>query len=139
MNAEGTVAEVLAGAARFAVVCGERDEVLATVGDAVGSMMGYFTELIERRRHEPGDDTVSHLVAAGVGAIFRAPFAGALFAATHDLRQQPGGAVWARIGFHCLLAVPQHLRGMPGQLRARIELAPARTGEGQVDPHLGGP
>lgn len=41
---------------------------LATVGDAVGSMMGYFTELIERRRSEPGDDTVSHLVAAGVGA-----------------------------------------------------------------------
>lgn len=41
---------------------------LATVGDAVGSMMGYFTELIERRRREPGDDTVSHLVAAGVGA-----------------------------------------------------------------------
>ena len=31
-------------------------------------MMGYFTELIERRRREPGDDTVSHLVAAGVGA-----------------------------------------------------------------------
>jgi cytochrome P450 len=31
-------------------------------------MMGYFTELIERRRREPGDDTISHLVAAGVGA-----------------------------------------------------------------------
>ena len=41
---------------------------LATVGDAVGSMMGYFTELIDRRRRDPGDDTVSHLVAAGVGA-----------------------------------------------------------------------
>ena len=41
---------------------------LETVGDAVGSMMAYFTELIERRRHEPGDDTISHLVAAGVGA-----------------------------------------------------------------------
>ena len=40
----------------------------ATVGDAVGSMMAYFTELIERRRREPGDDTISHLVAAGVGA-----------------------------------------------------------------------
>jgi hypothetical protein len=32
------------------------------------SMMGYFAELIERRRRDPGDDTVSHLVAAGVGA-----------------------------------------------------------------------
>ncbi|MFZ0834257.1 MAG: cytochrome P450 [Mycobacterium sp.] len=41
---------------------------LASVGDAVGSMMAYFTELIERRRREPADDTVSHLVAAGVGA-----------------------------------------------------------------------
>jgi len=41
---------------------------LASVGDAVGSMMAYFTDLIERRRREPGDDTVSHLVAAGVGA-----------------------------------------------------------------------
>jgi cytochrome P450 len=41
---------------------------LETVGDAVGSMMAYFTELIERRRHELEDDTISHLVAAGVGA-----------------------------------------------------------------------
>ena len=41
---------------------------LETVGDAVGSMMAYFTQLIERRRTEPEDDTISHLVAAGVGA-----------------------------------------------------------------------
>src|SRR6201997_3103100 len=41
---------------------------LATVGDAVGSMMAYFTRLIERRRTQPEDDTISHLVAAGVGA-----------------------------------------------------------------------
>jgi cytochrome P450 family 130 len=41
---------------------------LDTVGDAVGSMMAYFTGLIERRRTEPEDDTISHLVAAGVGA-----------------------------------------------------------------------
>jgi cytochrome P450 len=41
---------------------------MATVGDAVGSMMAYFTELIELRRREPQDDTISHLVAAGVGA-----------------------------------------------------------------------
>jgi cytochrome P450 family 130 len=40
---------------------------VATAGDAVGSMMAYFTELIERRRLEPEDDTVSHLVAAGMG------------------------------------------------------------------------
>ncbi len=35
---------------------------------AVGQMMEYFTELIGRRRVEPGDDTVSHLIAGGMGA-----------------------------------------------------------------------
>jgi len=37
---------------------------MGTAGEAVASMMGYFSELIERRRREPGDDTISHLVAA---------------------------------------------------------------------------
>ncbi|MEH3133855.1 MAG: cytochrome P450 [Mycolicibacterium neoaurum] len=41
---------------------------LESLGDALGAMMAYFTELIEKRRAEPADDTVSHLVAAGVGA-----------------------------------------------------------------------
>ncbi|UXA12121.1 cytochrome P450 [Mycobacterium sp. SMC-8] len=41
---------------------------LETVGDALGEMMAYFTALIERRRTDPEDDTVSHLVAAGVGS-----------------------------------------------------------------------
>ena len=41
---------------------------LDTLGDALGEMMAYFTALIERRRVEPEDDTVSHLVAAGMGA-----------------------------------------------------------------------
>ncbi|WP_029115984.1 cytochrome P450 [Mycobacterium sp. URHB0044] len=41
---------------------------LENLGDKLGEMMAYFTALIERRRHEPADDTVSHLVAAGVGA-----------------------------------------------------------------------
>jgi hypothetical protein len=41
---------------------------LGTLGDALGGMMEYFTALIERRRVEPEDDTVSHLVAAGMGA-----------------------------------------------------------------------
>ena len=38
--------------------------------DATTGMLGYFSELIERRRREPRHDrdTVSHLVAAGVGA-----------------------------------------------------------------------
>ncbi|MGH9136250.1 MAG: cytochrome P450 [Acidimicrobiales bacterium] len=33
-------------------------------GDAVADLLGYFSALIERRRAEPGDDTISHLVAA---------------------------------------------------------------------------
>lgn len=33
-------------------------------GQAVADLMGYFAELIERRRVEPGDDTISHLIAA---------------------------------------------------------------------------
>src|SRR6185436_14522683 len=33
-----------------------------------GEMMAYFTALIERRRTAPEDDTVSHLVSAGIGA-----------------------------------------------------------------------
>src|SRR3984957_6567897 len=41
---------------------------LAAGGDGVGAVMAYFTELIKRRRTEPEDDTISHLVAAGVGA-----------------------------------------------------------------------
>jgi cytochrome P450 len=43
-------------------------EAAVSAGEAVASMMAYFTQLIERRRREPEDDTVSHLVAAGVGA-----------------------------------------------------------------------
>jgi cytochrome P450 len=44
---------------------------LATLGDALGGMMAYFTELIERRKREALEDpvdTISNLVAAGVGA-----------------------------------------------------------------------
>ncbi|OBI50874.1 cytochrome [Mycobacterium kyorinense] len=50
------------------VAASTSDGGVATAGDAVGSMMAYFSELIERRRSEPEDDTISHLVAAGVGA-----------------------------------------------------------------------
>lgn len=36
--------------------------------EAIGELMQYFTRLIERRKAEPGDDTISHLVASGLGA-----------------------------------------------------------------------
>ncbi|KAG1467762.1 hypothetical protein G6F57_012876 [Rhizopus arrhizus] len=67
-------------------------------------------------------------VAVGVQAHARA--------AAHDLCQQPRRAIRARIGFHGLLAVAQHLCGVPGQLRPGIELATTGAGEGQVD-HAG--
>lgn len=50
------------------VAANTEDNGIASAGDAVASMMTYFTGLIQRRRREPEDDTISHLVAAGVGA-----------------------------------------------------------------------
>jgi cytochrome P450 len=48
------------------VAAGAAGDVAGAPG-AVTEMLGYFGELVDRRRREPGDDTVSHLVAAGVG------------------------------------------------------------------------
>ncbi|MCF8603183.1 cytochrome P450 [Gordonia sp. HY442] len=45
---------------------GDLGAAMTTAADAVLELTGYFAELIERRRTEPGDDTVSHLVAAGI-------------------------------------------------------------------------
>lgn len=42
-------------------------DVLGGARHAVGELYGYFTELIERRRLEPGDDMVSQLVEASIG------------------------------------------------------------------------
>jgi cytochrome P450 len=50
-----------------AVVSASSEGAIGSAQSAIVEMMGYFSELIERRRVEPGDDTVSHLVAAGVG------------------------------------------------------------------------
>lgn len=50
------------------VAANTSDGGVASAGEAIVEMMAYFTELIERRRKEPEDDTISHLVAAGVGA-----------------------------------------------------------------------
>lgn len=48
-----------------AIVAASATASYADVGTATAELMGYFAELIERRRRAPGDDTVSHLVAAG--------------------------------------------------------------------------
>lgn len=50
------------------VAAGTSTSGLLGASAALIAMTGYFTELIERRRRDPADDVVSHLVAAGVGA-----------------------------------------------------------------------
>lgn len=44
-----------------------RAERLGGAADKIAEMSVYFTGLIERRRTDPGDDVVSHLVATGMG------------------------------------------------------------------------
>ncbi|MCX4093273.1 cytochrome P450 [Nocardia sp. alder85J] len=50
-----------------AIVGASATGALAGAQQAVGELAGYFTELVERRRREPGDDTISHLIASGLG------------------------------------------------------------------------
>ena len=67
---------------------------LETLGEALGAMMAYFTALIERRRTEPEDDTVSHLVAAGVDAFPILAFAFTMVTGGNDTSTgMLGGAV----------------------------------------------
>ena len=49
------------------VAANAQGDTLQATG-AVTELMGYFAGLIERRRTDPGDDTISHLVAGGMGA-----------------------------------------------------------------------
>jgi cytochrome P450 family 130 len=51
-----------------AIVAGNAaGDVLQAAREAIGELYGYFTELVERRRREPGDDMVSTLVQASLG------------------------------------------------------------------------
>ncbi|MDI9933906.1 cytochrome P450 [Rhodococcus sp. IEGM 1351] len=49
------------------VAANAQGDTLQATG-AVTDLMGYFAGLIERRRTDPGDDTISHLVSGGMGA-----------------------------------------------------------------------
>lgn len=49
-----------------AIVAAGAQGRVTDAAEATTELMAYFAELVERRRREPGDDTVSHLVAAGV-------------------------------------------------------------------------
>lgn len=50
-----------------AIVAANAESDIGASAEATTEMMSYFGRLIERRRKEPADDTVSHLVAAGEG------------------------------------------------------------------------
>ncbi|GKT28195.1 Cytochrome P450 130 [Aduncisulcus paluster] len=62
---DGWTDHIVAAAAGGAI---DIEAMQGEVAQTVGELMMYFSGLIERRRAEPEDDTVSHLVAAGVGA-----------------------------------------------------------------------
>ncbi|MRH86694.1 cytochrome P450 [Nocardia sp. SYP-A9097] len=55
----------------YSIVGGAVDGAKIAAGgelpSALGEMVGYFAELIARRRVDPGDDTISHLLASGLG------------------------------------------------------------------------
>ena len=50
------------------VAANTADDGIGGALETLGEMTEYFVALVEHRRTTPGDDTVSHLVAAGVGA-----------------------------------------------------------------------
>jgi len=53
-----------------AIVAANASGNALTAADAVTELMGYFSDLIERRRTEPGDDPITHLVRdTGVDAL----------------------------------------------------------------------
>ncbi|UGT38803.1 cytochrome P450 [Nocardia yamanashiensis] len=51
-----------------AISSGDISKASGDVMAVIGEMAGYFTQLIDRRRTEPGDDTISHMLASGIGA-----------------------------------------------------------------------
>lgn len=70
------------------------DAVAASAADATMELMGYFTELVERRRTEPGEDTVSQLVAADVDLLEILAFVFTMVAGGNDTSTGAlGGAV----------------------------------------------
>src|SRR5690606_31615958 len=50
-----------------AIVAANAGGDVLSAPEAVGELLEYFTALVEARRRDPGDDTVSELVAAGEG------------------------------------------------------------------------
>ncbi len=51
-----------------AIVTASATGGVADAADAVGELSQYFLTLIDKRKQNPGDDTISHLVASGLGS-----------------------------------------------------------------------
>ncbi|GAA4816203.1 cytochrome P450 [Nocardioides caeni] len=82
------------GAIVAANVAGEGAAAAASAADATMELMGYFSELVERRRVEPGDDTVSQLVGADVDLLEILAFVFTMVAGGNDTATGAlGGAV----------------------------------------------
>jgi cytochrome P450 len=82
------------GAIVAADVAGEGEAAAAGAAGATMELMGYFSELVERRRREPGDDTVSQLVQADVELLEILAFVFTMVAGGNDTSTGAlGGAV----------------------------------------------
>ncbi|WP_436701483.1 cytochrome P450 [Nocardioides sp. BYT-33-1] len=107
------------GAIVAANVAGEGEAAAAGAADATLELMGYFTELVERRRHEPGEDTVSQLVRADVDLLEILAFVFTMVAGGNDTSTGAlGGAV------QLLAARPDQralLAGDPGLVPDAVE------------------
>lgn len=82
------------GAIVAANVAGEGAAAAVSAADATIELMGYFSELVERRRVEPGEDTVSQLVRAEVDLLEILAFVFTMVAGGNDTSTGAlGGAV----------------------------------------------
>jgi len=73
---------------------GRKGLASADAAAATTELLAYFTALVERRRTEPGDDTVSQLVAAGTGLVEILAFVFTMVAGGNDTATGAlGGAV----------------------------------------------
>lgn len=82
------------GAIVAANVAGEGAAAAVAAADATIELMGYFSELVERRRVEPGEDTVSQLVRAEVDLLEILAFVFTMVAGGNDTSTGAlGGAV----------------------------------------------
>lgn len=107
------------GAIVAANVAGEGEAAAAGAAEATLELMGYFSELVERRRHEPGEDTVSQLVLADVELLEILAFVFTMVAGGNDTSTGAlGGAV------QLLAARPDQralLAGDPGLVPDAVE------------------